>query len=281
MGQFLPAPGSSQTAREALNMIERLRDFLERHEAENHLFLGVLSTAPQGARPVLAEEDGEIRAACMFVERNVVAAGETPRVAQLISQWQVDAPGVVARADLATAWAEQWAHKRDCQTHLAVSQRIFRLDQVIPPRPVPGRLRLAGVEDVELLADWIEGFDREALAHERSPRSAIESGALRRARSGMTYLWEVEGRPVSMAALARPSRHAICVNLVYTPGELRGRGYASAVTAGVSQAGLDRGFQYCTLYTDLSNPTSNSIYMKLGYQAVCDSRHYQFTYQVL
>lgn len=209
MGLFLPLQGSSQTAREALNMIERLRDFLEGHEAENHLFLGVLSTAPQGARPVLAEEAGEIRAACMFVERNVVAAGETSRVAQLISQWQVDAPGVVARADLATAWAEQWAHKRGCQTHLAVSQRIFRLDQVTPPRPVPGRLRLAGVEDVELLADWIEGFDRDALAHERSPRSAIESGALRRARSGMTYLWEVEGRPVSMAALARPSRHAI------------------------------------------------------------------------
>ncbi len=279
MGLFLPGPGSTQTAREAQKVMERLREFLEGREAENHLFLGVLSSAPEGTRAVLAEQAGEIRAACMFVERNVVAAGDAAWVPQLISQWRVDAPGVVARADLATAWAEQWAARRGCQAVLAVSQRIFRLNQVIPPRPVAGQLRLAGLQDVELLANWIEGFDRDALAHERSPRSLIESGALKRASSGMTYFWEVEGRPVSMAALARPSRNVICVNLVYTPTELRGRGYASAVTAGVSQEGLNRGFKYCTLYTDLSNPTSNSIYLKLGYQPVCDSRHYQFKYQ--
>ncbi|MFN8609751.1 MAG: GNAT family N-acetyltransferase [Vulcanimicrobiota bacterium] len=259
-------------------MWERLRNFLEQREAENHLFLGVLSSAPEGTRPVLVEENEEIKAACIFVERNVVAAGDRLRAAQLVSQWEIDAPGVVARADLASAWSEQWTKKRGCQAHLAVSQRIFRLNKVIRPGPTPGRLRLAGLEDLAILTEWIEGFDREALAHERSPRAQIESWAVRRARSGMTYFWEVEGRPVSMAALARPSRNAICVNLVYTPEADRGRGYASAVVAGVSQEGLDQGFEFCTLYTDLSNPTSNSIYAKLGYQPVCDSRHYQFTY---
>lgn len=235
---------------------------------------------PEGVRPVLAESEGEIRAACMFVERNVVAAGDSAWVPQLVRQWEVDAPGVVARADLATAWSEQWARKRGCRAHLAVSQRIFRLNQVIAPATVPGQLRQAGIGDLETLADWIEGFEAEALSHERSSRSIILSGALRRARSGMTYFWEVDGQPVSMAALARPSRHAICVNLVFTPPHLRGRGYASMVVAQVSQAGLNQGFQFCTLYTDLSNPTSNSIYQKLGYRPVCDSRQYQFTYSV-
>jgi hypothetical protein len=31
---------------------------------------------------------------------------------------------------------------------------------------------------------------------------------------------------------------------------------------------LDSGKKFCTLYTDLDNPTSNSIYQKIGYKPV-------------
>jgi predicted GNAT family acetyltransferase len=30
------------------------------------------------------------------------------------------------------------------------------------------------------------------------------------------------------------------------------------------------------LYTDLANPTSNSIYQKVGYRPVCDALHFLF-----
>ena len=273
----MPRRGDGQTAREGLNMFERLRAFLQENEAENHLFLGVVATAPEGTKPVLVEEGGQIVAACIFVERNAVVAGDARFVPQLASAWKLDAPGVVARADLASAWAEEWARQRGCQARLAVAQRIYQLEHVIEPRPVAGSLRLA--EDVDQLTDWIEAFDEEALAHERSSREANRASALRRLRDRMTYFWEVDGHPVAMAALARPSRNGICVNLVYTPQELRGRGYASAVTAAVSRRGLEMGYRFCCLYTDLSNPTSNSIYTKLGYRPVCDSAHYQFKYR--
>lgn len=272
----MPRQGESQTAREGLNMFEKLRSFLEQNEAENHLFLGVLASAPEGTRPVVVEEGGRVVAACIFVERNAVLAGDTRYVRQLVSLWKLDVPGAVGRIDLSAAWAEEWSRQRGCQAGLAVAQRIYQLTEVVEPRPVPGKLRLA--EDVEQLTDWIEGFDQEALAHERSERAANRVNAQRRVRAGMTYFWEIEGRPVSMAALARPSRNGISVNLVYTPPELRGRGYASAVTAAVSRRGLEQGYRFCCLYTDLSNPTSNSIYRKLGYKAVCDSAHYQFKY---
>ena len=48
------------------------------------------------------------------------------------------------------------------------------------------------------------------------------------------------------------------------------RGYASANVAAVSQMMLDSGRRYCFLYTDLANPTSNSIYQKIGYRPVTD-----------
>jgi predicted GNAT family acetyltransferase len=60
------------------------------------------------------------------------------------------------------------------------------------------------------------------------------------------------------------------VGSVYTPSELRGRGYAGAVTATVSQAARDAGAAEVLLYTDLANPTSNALYQRLGYRPVED-----------
>jgi predicted GNAT family acetyltransferase len=60
---------------------------------------------------------------------------------------------------------------------------------------------------------------------------------------------------------------------------LRGRGYAGACTAAVSQTILDGGAQFCTLFTDLSNPTSNGIYQRIGYRPVCDYTEYTFSSQ--
>ena len=40
---------------------------------------------------------------------------------------------------------------------------------------------------------------------------------------------------------------------------------------------LERGHRFCFLYTDLANPTSNSIYLRIGYERVCDSRELAFT----
>ena len=88
-------------------------------------------------------------------------------------------------------------------------------------------------------------------------------------------LWVVDGEPVSMAATARESKHTGVVAPVYTPPELRRNGYASAVTAAVTQKILDVK-PYAALYTDLANPTSNKIYQAIGYQHVCNHRMIEF-----
>jgi predicted GNAT family acetyltransferase len=74
-----------------------------------------------------------------------------------------------------------------------------------------------------------------------------------------------------MVGSTGPTPNGIRIGPVYTPPELRGRGYASACTAAVSQLLLDEGRKFCFLYTDLANPTSNKIYQDIGYTAVCDA----------
>ena len=74
------------------------------------------------------------------------------------------------------------------------------------------------------------------------------------------------GRTVSLAGHAGETPNGARVGPVYTPPELRGRGYASALTASLTERLLERR-RFCFLFTDLANPTSNSIYQRIGYRA--------------
>jgi predicted GNAT family acetyltransferase len=79
-----------------------------------------------------------------------------------------------------------------------------------------------------------------------------------------------------MAVKGRSSEKGMTVGYVYTPPELRGRGYATSCVAELSRNILQNGKEFCMLYTDLANPTSNSIYRKIGYEEVYDSVEYTF-----
>jgi predicted GNAT family acetyltransferase len=79
-----------------------------------------------------------------------------------------------------------------------------------------------------------------------------------------------------MAGFGGWTPSGVRIGPVYTPPDLRGRGYASALTAELSAELLAGGRDYCFLYTDLANPTSNRIYQAIGYEFVCESAEYAF-----
>lgn len=64
--------------------------------------------------------------------------------------------------------------------------------------------------------------------------------------------------------------------MVYTPLDFRRRGYATSLTAALSQLLLDSGKQFTALYTNPANLVSNSIYRKIGDRPVCDFDQYRF-----
>ena len=63
---------------------------------------------------------------------------------------------------------------------------------------------------------------------------------------------------------------------MYTPPEMRRRGYASAAVSALTRKLLDSGRKFVFLFTDLKNPTSNKIYQQMGYEAVCDINEVDF-----
>jgi GNAT superfamily N-acetyltransferase len=150
-----------------------------------------------------------------------------------------------------------------------IEERLFRLDDLIPPRGVVGSARLAAPEDANFLADWYVAFTAEAfgLLPPGFDARRMTERALVRSRC---WIWSDEtGVPRSMAVRHPAVRGTSRIGPVYTPPDARGHGFGSAVTAAASRDILDDGGVAC-LYTDLANPTSNKIYEALGYAAVLD-----------
>ncbi|GAA3776217.1 GNAT family N-acetyltransferase [Micromonospora maritima] len=162
------------------------------------------------------------------------------------------------------------------RVEVAQHTRLHELDELVPPAPVPGGLRVAGEDEVDLVAAWFGAFMADAdeqagrargvSAHETPDRDEL----LRRIRTGRIWLWtDGAGRPVHLTA-ANPTSFGVArVGPVYTPPAQRGRGWAANAVAEVSRLLRDEGARVC-LYTDQANPTSNRLYARLGYRPVVD-----------
>jgi hypothetical protein len=96
-------------------------------------------------------------------------------------------------------------------------------------------------------------------------------------KSRRLMLWEVAGAAVSMAGYSGRTPNGIRIAWVYTPPENRGKGFAGACVAALSQKLLDDGRKCCFLYTDLANAISNHVYQKIGYEPVTDASVYSFS----
>src|SRR5690606_3932191 len=86
--------------------------------------------------------------------------------------------------------------------------------------------------------------------------------------------WDEHAR--TLAGYSGRTPGGVRIGYVYTPPEWRGRGYASACVTTLSRRALAGGARFCCLYTDLSNPTSNAIYRRIGYEPVCDAIDIRF-----
>ena len=182
-------------------------------------------------------------------------------------------PGVVGPKEAVAKFAAAWP----AEARLEIAQRAFRADHVDAPAGVPGRMRDYERSDRELAARWMDAFAEEALPE--PPPGTSEEFVDRREEDpdGGIVFWEDDGAVVSMAGFGGRTPNGIRIGPVYTPPELRGRGYASALTAAVTQRLLDGGLRFCFLFTDLANPTSNSIYQRIGYEPVSDFDFWSFS----
>ena len=193
-----------------------------------------------------------------------------PLLVDAISDAKVRLPGVTGDVTTAAHFAGQWAERLKSAVVPFMGQRIYEVDKVEEPTAVSGHFRKAVLSDRERLINWVRHFYTDTGVQDSSSESIVEG----RLSAGQLWLWDDSGA-VSMAGLTPPMEGVVRVQLVYTPPEHRGKGYASACVASLSKRIRGEGYR-CILYTDLGNPISNAIYRRIGYRAVVEAIQYRF-----
>jgi predicted GNAT family acetyltransferase len=186
------------------------------------------------------------------------------------------APGVNGARHVSEPFARAWGDVAGAEVAVRRDLRAFELRAVRRPATPPGAFRTASAAHTDVLERWSVAF-ADDIGEALSPEQASETVARMLPHHDLA-VWEQDGAAVSMAAVVRRTPWSSSIAYVYTPPALRGRGFASAVVAELSQRELDAGQSWCSLFTDAANSTSNHIYTDIGYQPRCDFRHLDLTW---
>jgi uncharacterized protein len=269
---------------DAERFLEAAQDWLLEAEVENNLPLGIAlswrAREPADPPPYWATiRDANGIVGCAFrtpphqlgVSR-VPAAGIAPLVED-VGRVYSSLNGVGGPTADAETFARAWVARHGGTWRTRFRMRLHELTTVSFPAPLPaGSLRKATEADLPLAREWVDAF-----ANDVGLPIAVPDMAQRLIGGERLFFWVDAGHECAMVSYSRETRSGCAVNLVYTPPQSRRSGYATAAVATLSDALLEGGRRFCCLYTDLANPTSNSIYAKIGYRPIRDDVEIDFS----
>lgn len=247
------------------------------------LFFGVLQAIKAGRydKPFMAtiEEGGQVLALfqmtpphplnLIFTDKNRLEECMDILIKNLL-ELEIELNSIISLKPWAYLFCEKWKAKTSTTHQLLMDQGMYRLDKINETLlPSPGSWRFALKEDCPLIEKWFHLFEEDAGLPPTAEED-VEKRVASFVAEQEVFLWEHEGKVVSMMKKARPTNHGVTVSLVFTPKEERKKGYARTMVAAGTKELLKK-HDFCVLYTDLLNPTANKIYQEIGYKRIADS----------
>lgn len=198
-----------------------------------------------------------------------------PHLVRHLRKADVQIPRVLGPAVEAQTFADCWVEDMPgVSSKVAMQMQAFEARKVTDLPLSPGKLRLARMDDHPLMARWHSAYWEETFG-DPGDFDYAKSHAERAIKAQELYIWDY-GRPVSIVRTDRPTKNGIAIHTVYTPPKHRNKGYATSCVLLLTKKLLSERYSFCCLHTDLSNPTSNSIYTKIGYVPVGDALAFDF-----
>jgi uncharacterized protein len=253
--------------------------YLEQDEIVNNLALGLLLAVKKEQPIVMAtvtRENNIVMALFQTHPKQIILSKadeftpeEIHQLAALLDEKLEGIPGFIGEKDLTSQLAKEITNLRKRIPYIQMNQRLYRLDDIEKKASENGKLIKMELEHLPLVKEWVYQFCIDI----NEPMSKEDAGvkAMDLIERGRVFGWEVDGEIVSMANASRPTKSNITVNFVYTPLSERKKGYASSCVSAITELMLNSGYKTTSLYTDLDNPTSNKIYMEIGYKPLIDS----------
>jgi hypothetical protein len=270
---------------DAKTFADRVMPMLMREEAINNWMVGLLTDLCTGARKIppeqlllleVQDDRGEPVAAAASTGEALVLTrmdgNSLAALADFLEDQKIALAKTAGPAETVGAFAALWQRRAGVQAVASLRMMIMQLERLARSYSLCGALRLADARDLETVTPWARGFCEELgidlIANpSHDVRTRIERKRL--------HLW-CDPHPVSMAATAGPTPNGIRINFVYTPKELRGRGYARACVAELTRAMLESGRKFVFLFVDAKNPTTNRLYREIGYVPIADWEDWRF-----
>ena len=171
-----------------------------------------------------------------------------------------------------------WRNREKRSYRFKLNQGLYEVRQVQMPELEGGEMISARSEHRDLLIHWLSNFSLDCFPDLPVKTDLIENRTERFLKQKRAYIWRSKEKElVSVAAVVRETPNTSSISAVYTPPSHRGRGYAGKLVASLSQVCIDSGKSACNLHTDLSNPISNKVYTRVGYQLIGEAMRYTMT----
>jgi ribosomal protein S18 acetylase RimI-like enzyme len=167
----------------------------------------------------------------------------------------------------------------DPDIRLDETEKLYSLeldDLLVPDALSTGAVRGRRIQpgDLELVTEWTVAYSLEVLGEEDSPqlREGCRAANERSLKEGHTWLLETRGKPVACSSFNTAIKEAVQVGGVWTPPELRRRGYGRAVVAASLLDARAEGATQAILFTGEDNMPAQRAYVALGFQHMGDYR---------
>jgi predicted GNAT family acetyltransferase len=190
-------------------------------------------------------------------------------VAEAVATEDPDIPGLTGSRPLVEAFLAKFVTMSELALRGEIERNllVYVLGTLRAPIPGSGTWRAATPSDFEFLFSWWKSFADETDVE----RHGLEEGLRASLEDKRVYLWIDRGETVCAvghSTVVDVMNQAVArIGPVYTPPDMRRRGFASLLTATVSEL-LSRHGTGVMLFTDAANATSNGVYTRLGYEKV-------------
>ena len=135
--------------------------------------------------------------------------------------------GLNSRYEVGQLFINEYKKYVDCTFIEKLGMDIMVIRQSNDIKPAEGMTRLATIDEVKIITDWMIQFQIEARASEINYEDALHK-AKRFIEDNKVYVFEnTEQELVSMAIITRELVHGVAISNVFTPEKYRGIGYAA------------------------------------------------------
>jgi len=248
---------------------------LNHHEIQNNLLFINIIDGPNKTMVTVKDDEGNLLLTAIRTLPFPMVMYETDNkrndeavdfFASSLLEHNIDVDFIMTEKELAKSFCEKYGKLTGKNYNNNMSLVLYILEKVNELELVKGNFRKLDKNDLFYLPYWYADFEPACKLGEYDLSHGIEE-ANKAVENGNAYLW-ADDYPVSIAATVRRTSNCIFIGQVYTPPNLRGKGYSTACVSYLSQKLFDDGFKYCALYADCANPYSNRVYQKIGYKKI-------------